>query len=548
MATTSDPAVAGLSRTPSGGPLPPPSQRDPRPRGVDPVVGWLGAALLTLVSFGLRLFHLDEPQRLAFDETYYAKHAWSMLHFGYVKSFTDEADKAVMAGDTMEIFGDGPTMVVHPDVGKWLIAAGEWAFGMDPFGWRIASAVVGALLVLLMCRFTQRVTGSVFWGLVGGALLGLDAMLFVLSRLALLDIFLAFFLLGGVHCVVADRQWFRRRLSDAPLPGRAWGPRVLARPWLLAAGIWFGLAVGTKWTALYPLAAFGLLVWLWSARARSSRGVRDAVWKSALVDGLGAFVQLVAVAGVVYVATWGGWLANADVYEEHLGANQYRTSDGGKPWPTQSEPDAEGLGEVTQSLRSLWYYHQDVYQFHTEGLNDSTHTYGSKPLGWMLVNRPVGVDAQNGIEPGEQGCDAPRGSTCLRQVLLIGNPVLWWGSCVALLAALVLWVGRRDWRFGVAVVGTASTWLPWLQYDDRPIFLFYMAPVVPFMVLACVLVMGTLVGPSRSPSTRRTVGIVVSGAFFVLVLLTFAWFWPILTDQLISRDDWGERIWFRRWI
>ena len=38
-------------------------------------------------------------------------------------------------------------MIVHPEAGKWLIALGEKAFGMDPFGWRIAAAVVGALMV-----------------------------------------------------------------------------------------------------------------------------------------------------------------------------------------------------------------------------------------------------------------------------------------------------------------------------------------------------------------------------------------------------------------
>ena len=34
-------------------------------------------------------------------------------------------------------------MVVHPDVGKWLIGAGEQVFGFDPLGWRVASAVAG---------------------------------------------------------------------------------------------------------------------------------------------------------------------------------------------------------------------------------------------------------------------------------------------------------------------------------------------------------------------------------------------------------------------
>ena len=170
------------------------------------------------------------------------------------------------------------------------------------------------------------------------------------------------------------------------------------------------------------MAAFGLLAWLWSAGARRSFGVRWSVPKSVLADGIPAFVQIVMVALIVYVASWTGWLVNAHPYEENLSATQYTHYDGGKDWPTRTEPDAEGLGEVTQSLRSLWYYHHDVYDFHTHFLNDSTHTYASKPSGWLLLNRPVGVAADTDIQPGTQGCNAPSGSDCLRQVLLLGSP------------------------------------------------------------------------------------------------------------------------------
>ena len=106
-----------------------------------------------------------------------------------------------------------PSMVVHPEVGKWLIALGEKAFGMDPFGWRVMSAVAGALMVLVLCRLVLRLTGSLLLGCVAGLLLTLDGLHFVLSRLALLDIFLALFLLCGVACVVNDRYWMRARMA-----------------------------------------------------------------------------------------------------------------------------------------------------------------------------------------------------------------------------------------------------------------------------------------------------------------------------------------------
>ena len=157
--------------------------------------GWAGALCLASLAFFLRRWHLGTPHAFSFDETYYAKDAWSLLNHGYVRGYVEDADKTILNGDLTGLFQDGPSMIVHPEVGKWLIAGGIKVFGMDPTGWRTASAVVGALMVLLMCRFARRVTGSTVLGLVAGLLLSLDGLQLVLSRLALLDIFLAFFTL-----------------------------------------------------------------------------------------------------------------------------------------------------------------------------------------------------------------------------------------------------------------------------------------------------------------------------------------------------------------
>jgi dolichyl-phosphate-mannose--protein O-mannosyl transferase len=217
-------------------------------------------------------------------------------------------------------------------------------------------------------------------------------------------------------------------------------------------------------------------------------------------------------------------------------------------WPTATEADARGLREVTQSLRSLGYYHQDLLTFHRDFLRCSQHDYASHPAGWLLVSKGVSADVELDIPPGEQGCDAPPGSDCLRQVLLIGNPVLWWGALLALAASVVIWIGRRDWRHGLAVVGVAATWLPWLLYADRTLFNTYAVMTLPFLVLSITLVVGELLGRSREPSPRRTFGVIVAGSFFVLVLVNFAWFWPIWTGGLLTHAEWLDRIWLRRWI
>ncbi|HEX6247153.1 MAG TPA: phospholipid carrier-dependent glycosyltransferase [Nocardioidaceae bacterium] len=558
MTTTQEPRprtgrrTMALSRTADGRPVPTARRRAvPLVRHLDRRSGWLGTLAVTALAGFLRLWNLGRPQEFLFDETYYAKDAWALLKHGYTTSYVNGADTKILDGRVEGIFQEKPSMIVHPEVGKWLISLGEAAFGMDPFGWRVSAAVVGTLTVLVLVRLVRRLTGSTLLGVTAGLLLAVDGLHFAMSRLALLDVFMTFFLVAAVAALVADRDWSRWRMARRVPVGWAagpsdWGPLrgLWLRPWRLLAGVLFGLAVATKWSALFPLAAFGLLVWAWDAGARRSYGVRWAWLRSLLVDALPAFVHLVVVAFVVYLVSWTGWLVNAEAYEEHLSDTQY-----GAYWGSYVEEDAEGfVPEATQSLRSLWNYHQDVYTFHRQGLLDSDHVYASDPAGWLVLNRPVGVLADLDIEPGVDGCAAAEGSTCLRQIILLGTPTLWWGGVVALAYAVFTWVARRDWRFGVPVVGALSSWLPWLRFDDRPIFSFYAVATIPFTVVAISLLLGHLLGTAQASYRRRLAGTVVAGTFVVLVVVTFAWFWPVYTGELITNAEWLQRIWFRGWI
>ena len=126
---------------------------------------------------------------------------------------------------------------MQPEVGKYLIAVGEWAFGLSPFGYRVASAVFGSLAILLMCRIARRLTRSTLLGCIAGLLLSLDGMEFVLSRTGILDIFLMFFVLAASGAMLADRGVSRARLAQAVVlrPGDAAGPGLGIRKWRVAA-------------------------------------------------------------------------------------------------------------------------------------------------------------------------------------------------------------------------------------------------------------------------------------------------------------------------
>ncbi len=511
--------------------------------------GWLGPLGVMLVAAVLRLWRLGEPQSVLFDETYYAKDAWSLLTYGYVREFTENANDRIVTGDLTRIFKPEVTQIVHPDGGKWLIAAGEQIFGLTPFGWRVSAAVAGAVTVLVLCRLVRRMTGSTLLGCVAGLLLATDGLHLVVSRLALLDVFVGLWVTGAVACLVADRDWARSRFAKAAGDVSGWGPvrGLLLRPWRIAAGVCFGAACGTKWSGLYALAGFALLSWLWDVRARRALGVRRAWLRSAVVDGVPAFVSLVLVGAAVYVSTWVGFLRHHTIYSDRFG-HGYGDE---PPWGAYLDsPATSWPGTWVDALRSLWNYHQMIYSFHTgEYLAGKSHPYGSQPGGWLLLNRPVGVDAQLDLPRSTPGCLAEPGDTCMRQVLILGNPVLWWVGAVALLICLVLLVVRRDWRYSVPLLAVATGWLPWLRFDDRPIFLFYATAFVPFTAMAVALVFGAMSGPpgtSRSP--RRAVSAAVLLVVLALQLAAFAFFWPIWTDELISRAEWEQRMWFDAWV
>ena len=92
-----------------------------------------------------------------------------------------------------------------------MIAAGEKLFGNRPFGWRVASATVGTLSVLLLGILAYQLWGSSLWAGVAALLLATESMNFVQSRISMLDIFVTFWVVAGFLCLALDRRWIERR-------------------------------------------------------------------------------------------------------------------------------------------------------------------------------------------------------------------------------------------------------------------------------------------------------------------------------------------------
>ena len=486
--------------------------------------GWLATLAITLLAGVLRFVRLDIPYNgsvggKVFDEVYYACDAQNLLRYGVEHVTESDSANTAVAGACIPT-GTG-SFVVHPPLGKWAIAVGEKLFGVNAFGWRFSAAVAGTLTVLIVVRAGRRMTGSTLLGCLAGLLVAVDGLHFVQSRVAMLDVFLVLWTTAGFACVVCDRDQLRSRLADG---------RGGIRWWRVAAGICLGAAVATKWSGLYYLAAVGLLSVAWEVGARRTAGeprpFRGTVRRSTLA--LGAAFVLVPLA--VYLLSWTGWFVS------DIGSN--------RQWAAE-QPGGTRFDMLPDALRSLWHYHQAILSFH-EGLS-APHPYQSHAVGWLLLARPVSYYYPPGITSGTYGCEV---ESCAREVLALGNPVLWWGTLPVLVALLWLWVSRRDWRAGAVLLMIAVAIVPWFRDDlnERTMFNFYALPAVPFMALGAALVGGWLLGGRDASRERRRWGAVAVGGYTALAVAAFGYFYPILAAVTIPLSQWQDRMWLSTWV
>src|SRR5690606_21816388 len=125
------------------------------------------------------------------------------------------------------------------------------------WGWRISSAVLGAVAVLMLTFIARRLFRSTTAGLIAGLLFAVDGMALVHARTSLLDPFLMVFALAAFGALLVDRDLFRERLAlaaarmhlAAEAPPQLGVPGGL-RPWRLTAGALLGMACAVKWSGL----------------------------------------------------------------------------------------------------------------------------------------------------------------------------------------------------------------------------------------------------------------------------------------------------------
>src|SRR5215469_9871022 len=344
--------------------------------------GWAGPVLVMLFGGFLRFYRLSKPDAIVFDETYYVPDSNSILRHGVELNHVSKVNDFLLHGNPHFLEKSGE-LVAHPPLGKMMMAVGQWTFGLSPFGWRFSVALIGTVSILMTARIARRMTGSTMLGCVAGLLLALDGLELVLSRIAIIDIFVMFWELAAFCMLVIDRDHTKAQLAAAAAepggsaePGRPakqggyaepGGPRLGFRWRLLLAGVFLGCACASKWNGAWYIIAFAGLVVAWDLGARRAAGFEPRLAGVVRSDALWLPVWFVVVPAAVYIASWTGWFATSYGYNRSGAALNF--------------------GHPTSTLTAWLQYNRSILNFGL-GLH-SFSPYESNPLGWLVLARPT---------------------------------------------------------------------------------------------------------------------------------------------------------------
>jgi dolichyl-phosphate-mannose-protein mannosyltransferase len=497
-------------------------------------VRWIGPAAVTLLATGTRLWNLGNPKTLIFDETFYVKDAYTLSHLGYEGSWPANADPQFAAGN-VNIFLPNASFVVHPPLGKWLISVGFDLFGaQNSFSWRISTAVVGILAVVLLMMIAKYLFRSTLVATIAGLLMAIDGNAIVMSRVALLDNFVMFFALLGFGAILLDRQWSAVRLAawigarEAGGRNIDWGPALWWRPWLILAGLAFGLDAAIKWNGIYFLAGLAIYTLVVDAVARKHAGIPFWLTGTIFKQGPTSFILTVPIAVAAYLASWTGWFVTKGGYDRNWADLPGHAWKGAFAW-------------VPHAFQSFVQYETEVYGYN---INLRTpHPYQANPLTWLFMQRPTSMYFL-GSNNGQNGCTS---TYCGSLITELANPLIWWAGTAAAVYLLYRLIRYREWRVGLILAGLAAGYLPWLLYLNRTVFQFYTISFEPYMILAIAFVVSQLIGARGDPVWNRERGFRWVTVFLIAAVGLSIFFWPIWTGIQTDYAFTATHFWFPSW-
>jgi dolichyl-phosphate-mannose-protein mannosyltransferase len=364
------------------------------------------ALLIFFAAHFVLLAGVTTPEKFYFDEVHYVPAARQML-------------EPVMPSPMLN--------PMHPPLAKQLMALSIGTFGDGPLGWRYPGVLFGSLAIVAMYLCGLALFAAQGPAVAAALLAFFNQMVFVQSRIAMLDIFsLAF----GLFAIAAFMHGFRKQRPHL---------------WFALAGLAFGLSIACKWSGLFALAicvvVFGAIRLMqgWGTQFAGSNAndwYRPDLWPGFRYYHFAAcFVFMPAM---VYLASF-------------------------VPLYGFSFPD-------------LWEAQRKIFSDNTTSAI-AGHTYMSAWPSWPFLVRPVWYLFDK------------IGDDRIAAVVFLGNPLILWPALPALAVCLRDWIAKRRAEAFLILSFYFGPYLAWAMLPRTLGFLYYYLPSATIASLGLVYVL-----------------------------------------------------------
>jgi dolichyl-phosphate-mannose-protein mannosyltransferase len=363
-------------------------------------------AVIFLAAHLALLVGVTTPEQFYFDEVHYVPAARQML-------------EPVMPTPMLN--------PMHPPLAKQLMAISIRTFGDVPLGWRYPSVLFGSLSIVAMYLCGLALFAARGPALASSLIAFFNQMVFVQSRIAMLDIFALAF---GLFAIAAFIGGFRK-----PRPHLSFA----------LAGLAFGLSIACKWSGLFALAVCIVIVavirLMQSWRTQFADGnacdwYRPDLWPDfRYYHFIACFVLIPAI---VYLSAF-------------------------IPLYGLSVPD------ILEAQRKIF--------------SDNTttaiagHTYMSAWPSWPLLVRPVWY------------LFSKISDDRIAAVVFLGNPLVLWPALAAIGICMRDWIVARRADAFLILAFYFGPWLAWAMLPRTLGFIYYYLPSATVASLALVYVL-----------------------------------------------------------
>jgi len=347
--------------------------------------------LILAFAFITRLISLGEIKKEYFDEVYHAFTARQILH-GNPKAW--EWWNTPPEGFAYEW--------THPPLAKLGMVLGMLVFGENSFGWRFPGVVLGAGSVFLVYLIAKEIFRDEILGLLSAATFSLDGLPLVMSRIGMNDGYLLLFALLSIYFFLKKKN--------------------------LPSALSWGLAISSKWSALWVIPIFGF------------------IWLTQRKDFKLSYLWFLILPPMVYLATY---------------LPLFLT---GHSW-----------GIFVEMQKQMWWYHTNLR---------ATHPYTSPWWSWPLLVRPIYLYTSNEVG-GWVARIYAMGNPLIFWGGIVSFVFLGYWALEKRLEGIVSYEIKN---IGLVIFSYLIFFVPWAA-SPRIMFLYHYLPSLPFLSIAIAYVL-----------------------------------------------------------